>query len=764
MLKSKKARIFAMMLAFVMALGVVGLANFAGISAFAAEDDVGIGQSQDIVLSDGGTATVTLNAEAGQYFLYADVTNEGLTEDQYWNISLSATLGEEQTYYLSYDAESHRFYAMITVAESKTLTFTASYFDITGPLSVTVSLGYPAIGALNGYFLSELNVSDAKATVDLLGVSGTYNVVVSGYYDVLDANEEIDVNGTKLTYGGEAMDRSYYATLDLTDVKTLTITSANALIVNVALYAYVDPATYTAFPETATSYAADGTETAKYRLPVVAGKLYTVNLAAASSTETESEIFVEYGIAVKTDPNYLNGTYISGNNYPIYASEGDSVLYFDVTVYSAYYFDADQMIYYLDNVSLLFTAGEWKADDSTISTEEIAYVPVVPEDDTGYAVKVDVAAGSYLLTMVNVPYTDDPAESVSVNVLVNGALSDLKLTASNDYTVYLELTGEETLSFTSTYGELFVGGVFLAEENTVFELGVEKNITLGANESRVYYLETPAEGDYLFSVVNGQNLVEVTGSQGLIVPAGAQYGALHVSAPAEGEVAENVAVVFTNRSTEYSVSFYVTVTKETIENHDVAAPLAVTALGAGETRAYFLSNFSEEVEAYIVSVENGDSMSVSLMLGPTTVVESGSSVGGIVLGTDYEYGGNALLIVHNDGEATDSFNVSFSPANGVLIPDVPQTVTLEGNGGAAYVLGSLSAGTYKITLTLADGSSQTLSVTLSDNFGLNEEMHNGAPLDYPVYVDGENVVLFFTNNDAVSVTFDVLFASPVTDA
>lgn len=770
MLKSMKARISAMMLAFVMALGAIGLSGFAELSAFAAEGDVEVGQSQNIVLENGVPETVTVNATAGQYFLYVKV-NDTLSDDAYWNISITATFSTGEVYYLYFDFESKQFYSMVDITLNSTnVSFEASYYDIElATLNVTVSLGYPAIGALNAYILSELKVSNTAVTVDLLDVSGRYNVVVSGYYDVLNAGEEIYVGTTKLDYGELTMDRSYYAELDLTGVKTLSIRSTNALTVNVALYPYVAPSSYTAFPETATSYSADGTETAKYMLPVTAGELYTVNLTTASSTETTQEIYVDYGINVKTNPNNLSGTYMSGNNYPIYVSAGVTTLYFDITVYSAYYFDADQDIQYLSNVSLLFTAGVWDANNSAIGTEDIANVPVVPASSTTrYPVKVDVTAGSYLLTMVNIPYIDNPeteqVESVSVNLYVNGVLSSLRLTAANDYTVYIELTGTESLSFTSTYGELFVGGVFLAEEDTVLKLGEEKNITLGAGESRIYYLETPAEGDYLFSIMNGQNVIEVTGSQGVIVPNGAQYGALRVSVPEEGVPVENVAVVFTNHSTESSVSFYVTVTKETIENHDISTPLAVTSLAAGETRVYFISNFSEDVEAYLISVENGDSMSVSLTLGPTTVVESGFPVGGIVLGTDYEYGGNALIVLHNDGGETVSFNVSFTPADGVLIPDVSETITLEGNDSASYVLASLSKGTYEITLTLADGSTQTLSVTVSDNFGISYEAVNGVSEDYEVNSDGANVVLFFTNDSADSVTFDVLFASSVEEA
>lgn len=750
MLKSMKARISAMMLAVVMALGVIGVANFAAVSASAAAGDTfGVGADHS------ATVTVTyespqevVSGASGQYFMYATVAGEHDLE----SLSLYLRNADEdvyEEYYFAYAPELNRLYAQVNVTEGTT--YILGTYNETGSFDVSVYLAeHLAVGEFNGNSLYDVQLGDSL-TVDLVGAhTGDYIVAVSVPDDAthtlaLSASVGSSSTAVPLTYSVN-MGYAYWGLVTLTDAATLTIHNGSEmpLVVSITLTP-ANTHTYGAWSGATGAKTYQVGETYYYTLTpsnaeggTPAG-FYLFNFSNYALVPSEEEpnppagveITADFSVVIKGAPNDVLSTYVSANVQPVYLAEGVTY-YIEIGCTFAYYEGTEDYVY-PESIQATLALQRWDTTNVTVTPDETNYVPV---SATGYAVTLNAEAGSYSFSLFDVP------EGLSVTATYDG--KDYTLNADNDYSVSLVVTETKTLTLTSS--ETFVASAFLSGVREPMTLGEAVTFTVGADSAATYYLTDLKAGSYAVEITGNESL-EVWNNVGAFILTGYHYGVFTVE-----EDAAEYNLLFLNRGATQTVT--VKVSAYEVPSIALGAESSIT-LAAGESKGYYLEGVTE-LGGYNVSLTSNTNVVVSSPVTDSTVVAANELGGGFIVGQEVS-GGRVLLVFTNNGDASVTFEVTVHAAQEFVLGD--NTVELTVASSVQYYYMVLPAGTYTITIddpSFAVYVNGVLAIPLYDETG-----------KFTVAAEeGETVYVAFVLNSygaPVTATVTIALDAPVTD-
>lgn len=751
MLKSVKARIFTMMLAFIMALGVVGLANFATLSASAAEDET--------VVNKGVTVSVTVSVDSpveftvgsglnGQYYFYARITAPDIPDLSAVSLYVTREIGEpdEETgeipldyYYLSYSTELHAFYVMLNVTAGETLKFNTDYAN-----ELTVSLWFDdlAIGSFNNNALYGV---DLPATLNLVGVaSDSYIVAVTPYTDLGTATLSAQVDdGTEVTLQANAgMYGAYTGTVVVTaSSKTLTVRSSGSEPVAVGIELYAVIGNVPALPATATLAAYEAN---LYSYTAAASGYYCLNIS--NVTEGENPVTdALFTIIFKTNANDFVGVDIYENNHPVYVEEG-TTYYFEVTYNGTEYREDDEgnPIPSPESVSVDFEVEAWKSE--TVAAGNLYYVPVAT---TGSAYAVTLAeglTGDYTLSLLGIP------EGTTVVAHYGTEHYDLT-TYENVVTVTLE---EEVTSlyFTSDDAPLVVGVQLDEYVDVTLHLGTPKTITLEPYFANAYYLYNLPAGTYsvTVTVTSGNGRVEVYAANQTVVGHGHAFGVFTTN-----EASEEFGLVVSNQGDD-AVTFTLLVEEYENEVGNLVVGANSVTVAADSVGVYDLGH----LDAGIYSITVSSSANVVVWNGYLgDIVKQGSDYGMFEV-TEFDVADvlNTVVLYIQNGSAEEvHLSVTIAAVEGyagVLYVGQPQLITLSyGESQKTYVLFDLPEGEYSIHLGLPEGVE--IQVMVFSDTGL-PIITSGTEGTFEVTSYSYGLLFIYSGSDEVTVGVTVTLA------
>lgn len=649
MFKAFKTRTLAIAVSLLMALGVIGTVGFAGLTASAeAAGTIGYGPNaaakyevsysydgqtgEDHYVTDSGYVASTV--EAGQYFLYADVTNSGLSEYTYSGIYLYASLGEkdeyeyEVQYYFNYIPGTTLYYTMLEVNPGDEVTLKANYYDYEGALDVELYLGNLQLGAINDNSLYGVRLPAALqldvAGRYILAVGPEYGYEVEGkLYAQLDNGEPVEL------VQSEAMDNYYVADVTVAENQILNIyaTGNDDLVVNVILYSYVTPVPF-----------GEEVELDAYASVVLeythTGSNGYYQLTEKTVDADGYEAYTYYSVVVKESANALAGEYLYDFNYPVYLEAGRT-----------YYFQVSN--YGFDTVYATFGLTLWTSP--VLAAYEMVYAPVsLNGSQTAYKLDVSELSGSYYVNLALVP------ENVTTVTLHYGENTTDIVYADYSYmSEAIDLNGVSEMWLTAD--EQFVAGVFLEEYVTprYIKVGAKTTVTLEAGAAEFYYLQDVITGSYSITVTAANSNVMIMDYINVIVAEGETYGTFEISSDYSVYVDE-FALIFVNNNYFDSESITVIVEKiDDVLTLGVGADITLSA--EYNTRTYYIDL---EAGDYIITLDFGGSdAQVVVAVNGDEFMDAGDVEGNL-----YAEGGRVALTFIYVGDSITTFNVIVTAA------------------------------------------------------------------------------------------------------
>lgn len=639
--------------------------------------NVGKDYKTTVTVSSDAPATLTFGqaVDAGQYMMVAKVTAMNpQPEEDYW-LDLFATVSDDLdwddnplTVYLSQNEYLNAFVGNVTLTKETTIGLgTWSSYTLT----VDVWLQPLEIGQLNDYILSDVRVSSSTSRdIVFTGATGDY-VVIAETYDALASGSVIKVNGTTLKLNPD-MFNAYTGEIKLTAGDTLTLSTTNdgAISVNLSLVEQVKVAG-----------ALPATEDAAAEFKIYESKTFTYfnmedsgyyTLGYNSNVEN-----AEFSFVVKTDPNNYTGVTVAGNNFPVYLEE---FTYYYITVtYMGIPFEYGKESPKTANA--WFSVDGWKA--STLELDkDLIYVPVTGTDASVQTVPMSVAAGTYDVNLVNIPFE-----------ILYGGYTITAHWGNNskelDYgSAEITINGEISIWFTTDYANGFVAGLAL---NTIVEqkymyLNTWEEITVPAYGSITYYIDKLAAG-YFDIALRGTNQVQVDASTfGYpVISAGQTSGTFFVYA--YGDETATVSLMFNNYSDkEITFEAYVTPANDSVIKLGETKSIE---LAAGASEVYYLENLAEGV--YSIAVVGADvevtANGMEIADGRYVVYYDGESV--------------ALRFTNNGAKPVDIEVTATQLSDGIIEAGFEQYLYLDSeNNAKTYFVEGLEEGKeYKVTLS-----------------------------------------------------------------
>lgn len=689
-----KARISAMMLAFTMALGVIGLANFAALSASAAETvvDKGEDHAASVTVSSTSPAEFTVGSGLnGQYYFYANITAPDIEDLAAVSLYVTREIGEPDEsgvipldyYYLSYSAQLHAFYVMLDVTAGETLKFNTDYTDVT--LSVSLWFDDLAIGGFNNNALYGVNL---PVTLNLVGVApDSYIVAVTPYTDLGTATLSAQVDdGTEVPLQANAgMYGAYTGTVAVTAAsKTLTVhaSAGESVSVGIELYAVISNV-----PELPETTHLNAYEANLYSYTAGENGYYCLNIGNVKEGETAVNDAL-FSILFKTNANDFVGVNIFENNHPVYMTEG-STYYFEVTYNGTEYREDEEgnPLPSPEVVSVDFKVEAWSP--VTVAAGNLYYVPVAESENTYAVTLASGLTGEYTLSLLDIP------EDATV-VAHYGTASYNFTTYDNVVSVTLNAT-DTTLYFTSDHAP-FVVGVQLDEYvDVTLQLGTPKTITLEPYFANAYYLYNLEAGTYSVTVSNGNGAVEVYAYSETAVSYGHTFGVFTTN-----EAAEEFGLVVSNQG-DSAVTFTLLVQTYHAPNTLHVGTNEVT-LDKGTVDVFTLGHL--DAGTYTITVSgSADVVIWNGYLG--NIVEVGSNHGAFIV-TEFDAAdvlNTVVLYIENSGEEAANLTVTVTQYGQyeLLYPDQPTEITLSAEESSrTFLLDYLSAGDYVIELNTTE--------------------------------------------------------------
>lgn len=673
-----KRRIIAIQVALLMAFGIA-LTGFIGLTASAEADTIGIGSSNSTVVTftDGvGTATVDSSVLEGQYFLYFELTEPQLSEDEYYNVFIGLSWGTgEETYseYLGYSPELGKFYAMLTdIKGGDEITFTSysQYTNIVG----NVYLDKLSIGAFNDYTLGNVNL---PASVELNLTAGEYIIAVSPYIygevEGFDPTYTVEIGGT--TYTLEADPDLSYTYTGVISVNGEESVMANFAGENAGDYAVeiriYDRRYPTALP--ATDFEMVFGE--EYLFSYTPTETGFMQMHATAKAETGVEYVVFAWASVRTETS-IASRYYPVFDYPVYMVAG-TTYYFEVS-----YSGADAP----DSLTADIDFEPWVAP--TVERGIVFYIP------TDEPIAIDFS-GNYDISVAIAPDDFDFATE-TVTLHLDG--EDYTLNAENDFICSVDLTGVTSMSVSWRENEVF--GMLVDYTPITGEIAVDtaQSITMPAGRDGRYTvtgLDANTAYEVILSGITGETHIEVSGSSGVIVEEGKLQG---VFAASEWEVGYFFLDIFNYGEDEVTFDILVREAGIGTLTFDEASPVVI----AGYSTSVYTVVLSEG--DYVLHIENGANINVRAMDATVSYYSTNDTDGFLSV---YIYGDEenpapetttVTLFFDNTSSENIDTNVIISTYEGALVLDEENNTTVTLNPETHYVAYSIAlpAGNYYI--------------------------------------------------------------------
>lgn len=694
-LKSKKLAAIAlsscMALCVGAAVGINAHSNFATASADTAKYAVTENFGTYKVSQDSPVTVKLTGITAGQYSIKLSVISA--TEMGYF-YNMIATVGGESVY-LTYNSSADAFVGVIKVdSDDADLTISTT---TTSTVEVAVDVDNLYLGEDNEYRLPDVQITaGASITADLNVAAGNYNVSVdlgfmaTPYVGTIYAQAG---NGTPVTLTRTEDYMPFTGTVNVGENDTLTITNFSEMDIN-ATISISEVIEYGALPTSATLETWMPV-TYKYTAATTGYKYINV-------TSAEEGVYTDLSVTFKTSPDDFDGVLISEENYPIYVEAGVEY-YVEILLMDAY--DNGEMV---NTATVNIATGNWTAP--TI-TPGVAYnVPVTAAGRDKVEMNLVAEATTYNLSLLNIPFTYYWTNEV-VTAHIGG--QEIYLTADNGYATTVTLTGNTTIFLTTSAADSTVASLYLAvpEVREYFTLGEAKEITVGAGETAVVYIENAMAGYYdimLSSLGNAQILVTSSMQELPIIPVGATAGGFKIRYE-EGDF----ALEFTNEGDE-KVTFEATV-NEVFEDVslDLVTPNKVS-LTANVRKVYYLENLAAgEFELAISNLDGATYADLTVTIDGVEVTIGAD--GKAMFKLDEVQDANGLVTVVFYSTKTATFTVTVNPNNFMEIGKVYTVSTSDYYYYTAYYM-NLPAGNYAIVLELPEGMSVT--VTANDEFAV----------------------------------------------
>ncbi len=574
-----------------------------------------------------------------------------------------------------------------------------------------------------------------------------------------DGNDETKDAVTKTLVQNAYMFGAFTADFDLSPATTrlvITTGSATEIELSVTLYPTVET---TPLPVDAANPAVLEQYTEyTYSYTPAEGGYYTMHWG----TNTTG---AEFTVAEKARPDYLTGTTVQDDSYPLYFVEGQEV-YFSVM-----YTGGNEST----TADVSFRFDTWTVPH--IVYEERVYVPITPVGDT-LARRIipfaeDMTPDTYLLRLNTEPVYPEGTVITAHMVNSDGTVVDVAPTSQFNNLYQVTLTANTTgVYFTSTFNEVFVGSVvadITPSETVEFTEGEAAEVTLKRNEALTCFLMGVTESgtyDIALADLPAESHVSVYDAYGTIVPEGETSGmfAVVLAYPTEygyeGETTKDAAITFLNNSEE-TITFRALITKSEV-NYNVTLGTATTLQApAHSSVVYYVPGITGE--DYLAEfAKSGDAADGNALVydyfdryEPLVFADKPQAIysfGNITLeeGRTLTY----AFVVVNNSDTDNTFTFTFTEANTLLVgEDFDNRIQVNGNSSKDYYIGGITTGRYLIRLTGLPYNAD-FTVTYNNQVVASDDMVNGYivvnSLPGQVYAIAKLTV---TNNGAASVEF-----------
>lgn len=697
-------------------------------------------------------ATVDLSqVEAGQYCLTVTITaNEGTSQDYF---EMFATInGVTQTLSMSAaENEDNVFYGVIEVSDGvEDLNILQLSTTTPNTLTVDVSVDTLFVSAGNGYNLSHVNLRGATNIAiqdsDVLSYTVTVDIGNQSLPEGATLTGEINNSNLNLRRDTSITYTNIYSgtvTISAAESKTLSIVLSSGELEDVTI-SVLELSNVHAMGDKVTETVTDvGVwETVIFSYEATDSKYIT-------ATATTNNRLVAASVSVGTTAGTFTGTSVSGPDYPVHVEKG-TTYYFEVLV--------TPLETETESVTLTFSIGDWV--NPTVQVNNAYSLPVTPAGVDIVSSTLDVAAGTYSISLADVPY-EYYDRGIVITVHLNS--QNIILDSMNGYASTVDITPADTAIYLTT-SDTAIGAVTLSisvpEVRNYIDLGTATQITVPAKEgeakygSAIYYLrvsETENIDTGFYNVVlSAAGDVEVyAGTTSLypVVPQGERTGIFEIRYTEDYYTME-----FRNYGTE-EATFDATVTKATdVElqfdqtnsitvGADQRVSYFVVNLGAGEYTLHFTGLTAEELSNLTFTVD-GEIVGITSSAGNTAIAT-------VTISQEQDSNGIVNFSFKNKGAAEIDFDLEFSPENVLVLGEIEEiTVTGYYYYTAYYV--DLNKGDYAVNLSLPDG----MDVTVSAN---GEEVVRYGGVSGILHTDYDGYVLlrFNCNTYGTDTTFSV---------
>ncbi len=577
MVKSNRKTLFmtvAALAASAVAFSGAAIAVAPSMSADAAsyvmDAEIGPGETvSGLTITDGQPVTLDLTGvSAGQYMAKAVVTSIVRNEEEPYefqnDVEAQVDTMEDFTF-LSYSQVEKAYIGVITVADTST-SLTLSTFSL-NELTVNVSLDNLYIGPATSYNLNGIDLSSESTSIELRDfVPADYTLSVNlgfGLAELPTVEAQIGEGETitltapdpEEVVAGEAA--IYTASISIgSEPGALSVwTSSDTVIPSTISVDRVIPVV--ALPATAQSYEIAIPVTYSYTAAADGYYTFAVNKAEATSY---------FALSVNEVEDTDEGIVVVSNNYPVYLAAGQE--YYVTVTYTSADSGLDSNLNPTDvpqDATATVAVDNWEAP-TLEANSQMVYVPVVKQDVEGVnavSIPLHVEAGTYDIVLTDVLY-----EATHVYAHYGETTKELSLPYYDTITFAGD---EEEIYFTFVYifvpdpdypdvgpsetPDRFTMGVTISPQQPIVDdeirLNESKTITIGANETAIYFMYNMPVGTYDVELGGDYDYISVEDAfDHPVVELGEGLGELHVTlveGDAEGTT-YTVAIAFINHS------------------------------------------------------------------------------------------------------------------------------------------------------------------------------------------------------------------------
>ena len=522
---------------------------------------IGLGEensAEDVTVTKDMPANLTIaNVPVGSYYLVvkADFELPWDEEDVYPELTYQFNT-DEYASYLNYSYNYYLGYYLVTVKitdEVKTLTISAE-----NDLVYTIKEAYfenMFIGQATDYRVENIElVAGSPVTLMLNDVdAGEYFVLFNGWSGVpegetisvkVDDSEEITLERNYIYWYG------YTGDIEITEESTsiTIITTSEEVIVGdvcmekaqTPIYPLPEEATLNLYEPVTYYYVADDTG------------FFSLDLF---NVDVEDAV---YGVTVRTDEYSFDSITVQGENFPLYFEYGKEY-YIDICYQGTpYEEDEDGEMIPSPMQATVQIAFEYWTAPTLRACREFAYLPVTNLRNP-YFIALDAKAGTYTISLIDIPIW---AYFAGATVSVHYGDNLVQLSPANSYTAEITINGEDSIWFTSDFGEYFTIGVAIGGKAEILMLDTPTEVILSAtNQIAMFAMEEIEAGEYIIFIFTEEAMIEVTVDGEIVINYGEDIGIFHiVLSDREENITASASLLIEYEGTE-EITFTVLVTK-----------------------------------------------------------------------------------------------------------------------------------------------------------------------------------------------------------